>query len=88
MSIVGPRAEWDLLSVRYEKYVPCYHLRHLVRPGITGLAQISYGYGSGIDDAVQKLEYDLYYVLHRSLWMDIAILLETAGVALRGSGAR
>ncbi len=86
MSLVGPRAEWDLLTVRYEKLVPCYHLRHLVRPGITGLAQISYGYGSGIEDAIQKLEYDLYYVKSQSIMLDIAIIIKTIYVMASKKG--
>ncbi len=86
MSLVGPRAEWDILSARYEKFVPCYHLRHLVRPGITGLAQISYGYGSGIDDTIQKLEYDLYYVKNQSIMLDLAIIIKTLYVMVSKKG--
>ncbi len=86
MSLVGPRAEWDVLAARYEKLVRCYHLRHLVRPGITGLAQINYGYGSNIDDTIQKLEYDLYYVKNQSIFLDVAIIIKTLYVMASKKG--
>ena len=68
--------------------VPIFELRTCVRPGITGWAQVRAPYAADIEDSRTKLEYDLYYVLRRSLWLDISIMLETAGVALRGRGAR
>ncbi len=77
MSFVGPRAEWSRIVANYEKEIPSYHLRHLVKPGITGWAQVNYGYGSGLDDAVEKLRYDLYYIKNYSLILDIEILLKT-----------
>lgn len=77
MSLVGPRAEWSRIVADYEKKIPSYHLRHLVKPGITGWAQVNYRYGSGTDDAVEKLRYDLYYIKNYSLVLDIEILLKT-----------
>ncbi len=86
MSLIGPRAEWDRLVATYEHEIPCYHFRHLVRPGITGWAQVNYPYGAGIDDTLRKLEYDLYYIRHFSFTLDASILLKTIHVILFGKG--
>ncbi|RRJ96688.1 sugar transferase [Opitutaceae bacterium TAV4] len=88
MSMIGPRAEWDVLVADYERRIACYHFRHLVRPGITGWAQINYPYGAGIDDTLRKLEYDLYYIRHFSFLLDAAIVLKTVHVMLAGKGGR
>jgi exopolysaccharide biosynthesis polyprenyl glycosylphosphotransferase len=77
MSIVGPRAERPELIVDYQKEIPLYRARLLVKPGITGWAQINYGYTATIAQTIVKLEYDLYYIKHRSLLMDIIIILRT-----------
>ncbi len=77
MSFVGPRAEWSRIVADYEKKIPSYHLRHLVKPGITGWAQVNYRYGANLDDAVEKLRYDLYYIKNCSLVLDIEILFKT-----------
>jgi exopolysaccharide biosynthesis polyprenyl glycosylphosphotransferase len=77
MSIVGPRAERPELIAEYQREIPLYRARLLVKPGITGWAQINYGYTSTIPQTVIKLEYDLYYIKHRSLLMDITIILRT-----------
>jgi lipopolysaccharide/colanic/teichoic acid biosynthesis glycosyltransferase len=77
MSIVGPRAERPELIIEYQKSVPLYRARLLVKPGITGWAQINYGYTSTVAQTVVKLEYDLYYIKHRSILMDILIILRT-----------
>jgi lipopolysaccharide/colanic/teichoic acid biosynthesis glycosyltransferase len=77
MSIVGPRAERPELIIEYQKQIPLYRARLLVKPGITGWAQINYGYSSTIIQTVIKLEYDLYYIKHRNLLMDITIILRT-----------
>ena len=77
MSLVGPRAEWSRIVADYETKIPSYHLRHLVKPGITGWAQVNYRYGSDLDDAIEKLRYDLYYIKNYSLVLDIEILLKT-----------
>ncbi len=86
MSIIGPRAEWDVLVHDYEKQIPCYHFRHLVKPGITGWAQINYPYGASVQDTLQKLEYDLYYIRHFSFVMDASIILRTVHLMLFGKG--
>ncbi len=86
MSIVGPRAERPELIVKYQKEIPFYRARLLVKPGITGLAQVSYGYSATIAQTIVKIEYDLYYIKHRNLFMDFSIILRTIGqvVGLRG----
>lgn len=86
MSLIGPRAEWDELVRDYEAQIPCYHFRHLVKPGITGWAQINYPYGAGIEDTLRKLEYDLYYIRHFSFTLDASIVLKTIHVMLFGKG--
>ena len=86
MSMIGPRAEWIKLTADYEKKIPYYHFRHLVRPGITGWAQINYPYGESLDDTIEKLEYDLYYVRHHSLLLDFKIILKTIYVIFFGKG--
>lgn len=86
MSLIGPRAEWDRLVDDYEQAIPCYHFRHLVRPGITGWAQVNLPYSSGRDDAAQKLEYDLYYIKHFSFRLDATIVLKTIHTMLFGKG--
>ena len=86
MSLIGPRAEWDLCAERYQRSVPSYHLRHLVKPGITGWAQVNYPYGESDADALQKLKYDLYYIRHYSLKLDAMIILKTVHIMLFGKG--
>lgn len=85
MSIVGPRPERpDIVSDLSEK-VPYYAERHLVKPGITGWAQISFRYGASVEDAKRKLQFDLYYLKHMSFELDMTILLRTVGTFLRGA---
>jgi exopolysaccharide biosynthesis polyprenyl glycosylphosphotransferase len=86
MSLIGPRAEWTRLVEEYERKIPCYHFRHLVKPGITGWAQVSYPYGASLDDTLRKLEYDLYYIRHFSFVLDASIVLKTIHVMLFGKG--
>jgi lipopolysaccharide/colanic/teichoic acid biosynthesis glycosyltransferase len=86
MSLIGPRAEWDRLVAKYDEAIPCYHFRHLVRPGITGWAQVNYPYGAGIEDTLRKLEYDLYYIRHFSFVLDASIVLKTFHIMLFGKG--
>jgi len=86
MSLIGPRAEWDRLVVDYERDIPCYYFRHLVKPGITGWAQINYPYGANLADTLRKLEYDLYYIRHFSFRLDASIVLKTIHVMLFGKG--
>lgn len=77
MSLVGPRAERPELVEMFQKHVPFYRARLLVKPGITGWAQINFGYASNIEETIVKLEYDLFYIKHRNLGLDLAILLRT-----------
>ncbi len=86
MSLIGPRAEWTKCAERYEQAIPCYHFRHLVKPGITGWAQVNYPYGQNEEDALQKLKYDLYYIRHYSLLLDAMIVLKTLHIMIWGKG--
>ena len=86
MSLIGPRAEWVRCAEQYEKGIPFYHFRHLVKPGITGWAQVNYPYGESDEDAVEKLQYDLYYIRHYSLKLDAMIVLKTVHTMLFGKG--
>jgi lipopolysaccharide/colanic/teichoic acid biosynthesis glycosyltransferase len=84
MSFVGPRPERPEFVSGLERAIPYYAWRHVVRPGLTGWAQITYGYGASIEDARRKLEYDLYYIRHYSVGTDLFIVLRTVSAALRG----
>jgi len=86
MSIIGPRAEWVRLVENYDAEIPFYHFRHLVRPGITGWAQVNYPYGSSLEDARQKFSFDLYYIRNFSMKLDAAVLLKTLYVITSGKG--
>jgi exopolysaccharide biosynthesis polyprenyl glycosylphosphotransferase len=86
MSLIGPRAEWDRLVLLYENEISCYHFRHLVRPGITGWAQVNYPYGASMEDTLRKLEYDLYYIRHFSFVLDASIVLKTIHIMFFGKG--
>lgn len=86
MSLVGPRAERPELVAEYQKQIPFYRARLLVKPGLTGWAQINYGYVATIKETVVKLEYDLYYIKHRNFAMDFAIVLRTIGTVIRRTG--
>lgn len=88
MSFVGPRPERPVFVEQLSAQIPFYSERHRVKPGITGWAQISYAYGASEEDAVHKLQYDLYYVKNYSVFLDLLILLQTAEVVLWGRGAR
>ncbi len=86
MHLVGPRAEWDILVKDYEKVIPNYHKRHLVAPGITGLAQVCYPYGRNVDDAIKKLEYDMNYIQKWSIFKEISVLWKTIEVVFGKRG--
>ncbi len=88
MSVVGPRPERPTFVDQLAEQIPFYAERHCVKPGITGWAQLRYPYGASMRDAVEKLQYDLYYVKNQSLLFDLAIMLQTAEVLLFGKGAR
>jgi len=82
MSLVGPRAERPQLVDHFQRRIPFYRARLLVKPGITGWAQVNYGYASNLAETMMKLEYDLYYIKHRSLLLDVLILLRTPATML------
>lgn len=86
MSLIGPRAEWIKCAEHYEKIIPFYHFRHLVKPGITGWAQVNYRYGENDGDTIEKLKYDLFYIRNYSLKLDLMIVLKTAYVMLFSKG--
>ncbi len=86
MSLVGPRPERPQFVAQLERQIPYYRSRLAVRPGLTGWAQVNFGYGNSVEDSVVKLQYDLYYLKHQSPWFDLAILLRTVGVVLRMKG--
>lgn len=88
MSFVGPRPERPFFVSQLASQIPFYGVRHSVKPGITGWAQVKYSYGSSVDDAMQKLQYDLYYVKNHTLFLDSLILWKTIRVVLTGEGAR
>ena len=88
MSWIGPRPEAINLSALYESKIHFYRYRHLVRPGITGWAQVHQGHVTSLEDVDVKLQYDFFYVKHFSLWLDILVLLKTIKVILTGHGAR
>ncbi len=86
MSFVGPRPERPEFNQDLEKQIPFYNMRHLIQPGLTGWAQVMYPYGASVEDAQEKLQYDLYYIKNYSPLMDFQILLRTVRVVFLGSG--
>ncbi len=88
MSFVGPRPERPYFVTQLMAQIPYYAARHSIKPGLTGWAQVRYPYGASLDDAIEKLQYDLYYVKNHSLFLDIMILIDTIRVVLWGQGAR
>jgi lipopolysaccharide/colanic/teichoic acid biosynthesis glycosyltransferase len=88
MSFIGPRPESLELSMWYEMDVPFFSYRHVVRPGISGWAQVEQGYAAEVDGMKVKLEYDFYYIKHFSFWLDILITFKTIKTILTGFGAR
>ena len=86
MSFVGPRPEREYFIQQLEKEIPYYNLRHTVKPGLTGWAQVMYPYGASVEDAYRKLQYDLYYIKHHSIPFDIKVLLKTVTIVIFGKG--
>ncbi|MBY0468629.1 MAG: sugar transferase, partial [Burkholderiaceae bacterium] len=86
MSLVGPRPERPAFVDRLKAEIPFYELRHSVKPGITGWAQVRYHYGDSLDDAKKKHQFDLYYVKNNSLLLDILVLIETVSVVIFREG--
>jgi len=86
MSIIGPRPERPEFVGKLSKEMPFYETRHIVKPGLTGWAQLKYPYGSTEKDSLEKLKYDLYYIKHRSFLLDLLILIRTVEIVLFGKG--
>jgi len=88
MSIVGPRPERPEFVDELQQNIPYYSERHVMKPGVTGWAQLKYSYGASEEDAIEKLQYDLYYIKNQTIFLDILIILQTVEVVLWGKGAR
>ena len=88
MSLVGPRPERPVFCELLEREIPLYPQRHSVRPGITGWAQVKYQYGASVEESKAKLEYDLFYIKHMSVLLDLLIAFETVKVLFTGRGAK
>ena len=86
MSFVGPRPEREFLIQQLEKEIKYYNLRHTVKPGLTGWAQVMYPYGASVEDAYRKLQYDLYYIKNHDLLFDVKVLLKTVNIVIFGKG--
>lgn len=82
MAIIGPRPERPVFVTEISAIIPLYQTRHVIKPGLTGWAQVNYSYGSNLEDSLMKLRYDLYYIKHRSLFLDINIVLKTMSTIL------
>ncbi len=88
MSLVGPRPERPVFVQQLAKEIPFYNQRHCVKPGVTGLAQVKYSYGASVEDALEKLRYDLFYMKNMSLWYDLTVILDTVKVMMFKIGSR
>ena len=88
MSFVGPRPERPVFLEELKRRWPLFALRELVKPGLTGWAQLKYRYGSTMEEQARKLEYDLYYIKNTSLFLDLVCLFHTAKIVLTGRGAK
>jgi len=88
MSLIGPRPEQPEIVTGYLKSIPYYGFRHVVRPGISGWAQVSYGYAASDEETKTKLEYDFFYIKNMSLWIDTVVFLRTGLTVFTGRGAR
>ena len=86
MSFVGPRPEREFFIQQLEKEIKYYNLRHTVKPGLTGWAQVMYPYGASVEDAYRKLQYDLYYIKNHDLLFDVKVLLKTVNIVIFGKG--
>ena len=88
MSFVGPRPERPMFVAMLSEKIPFYAVRHSIKPGLTGWAQVRYSYGATVEESITKLEYDLYYVKNHTVFLVLLIMLETVRVVLLGEGAR
>ncbi|MEK9942911.1 MAG: sugar transferase, partial [Gammaproteobacteria bacterium] len=88
MSLFGPRPEQPQIVARYLQLIPYYGYRHIVRPGVSGWAQVTSGYAASDEETKIKLEYDFFYIKHMSLWLDLVIFLKTLLTVTTGRGAK
>jgi lipopolysaccharide/colanic/teichoic acid biosynthesis glycosyltransferase len=88
MDLVGPRPEILRNVKTMSEHIPYYPLRHVVRPGLTGWAQVRFGYSVSLEQVMEKMRYDLFYITHMSLWLDLRILADTVKIMLFGRGAK
>jgi len=88
MSLIGPRPERPAFVAQLTQQIPFYGQRHVVKPGLTGWAQVRYSYGASVEDAIEKMQYDLYYVKHMSMAFDLVIALETIKIVILRRGGR
>lgn len=86
MSFIGPRPERIEFVQQLEKEIPYYQIRHIVKPGLTGWAQVNFRYGASVEDSIEKLQFELYYIKHRSFILDLSIILKTIKIVLKGGG--
>ena len=86
MSFIGPRPERIEFVQQLEQEIPYYQIRHLVKPGLTGWAQVNFHYGASVEDSIEQLQYELYYIKHRSLVLDLSIILKTIKIVLKAAG--
>lgn len=86
MEFIGPRPERGFFVDKLKDRLPFYNVRHLIKPGITGWAQVKYKYGENLEDSMRKLEYDLYYIKNRSITLDMRIILKTVTTVLFSRG--
>jgi lipopolysaccharide/colanic/teichoic acid biosynthesis glycosyltransferase len=86
MHLIGPRAEWNILVKEYKNEIAFYSQRHIVKPGITGWAQVNYPYGVNAKDAREKLMFDLYYIKNWNMWLEFKTVLKTASVVIGKKG--
>ena len=86
MQFIGPRPERKIFVKQLNEITPFYNIRHLIKPGITGWAQVKYKYGENLDDSIKKLEYDLYYIKNKSVTLDLRIIFKTVTTVLFSRG--
>jgi lipopolysaccharide/colanic/teichoic acid biosynthesis glycosyltransferase len=82
MAVIGPRPERPFFVKEISTIMPFYEIRHIIKPGLSGWAQVNYSYGESIEDSIVKLQYDLYYIKHRSIFLDINIMIKTLSTVL------
>ena len=82
MSVIGPRPERPFFVSELTKSIPFYETRHIIKPGLTGWAQVKTGYGASVDDSLTKFQYDLFYIKHRSVFLDLNIMVKTLSTVL------